>query len=155
MGQAWRVVFLIGLLWQASAPIGDSASQPAARSKRERLLDLYSSEADRYSICHDATRRERVEPARACLRLDQRVRGGRRVRCGFRLDVLRAGRSGWHLFFISRSRQAQALPRISFAVARDPRRESVRAEFLDSRGTRHRADSDRGGPHPRALPPGD
>ena len=64
MGQAWHVVFLIGLLCQASAPIGDSASQPAARSKREQLLDLYSSEADRYSIYHDATRRERVERQR-------------------------------------------------------------------------------------------
>jgi hypothetical protein len=64
MGRTWCLVFLAGLLYQAPAPKGDSASQPAARSKREQLLDLYSSEADRYSIYHDATRRERVERQR-------------------------------------------------------------------------------------------
>ena len=49
------------LLGQPPAPKDDSASQQAARSKRERLLEIYTKDAAGYTIYRDASRKEKVE----------------------------------------------------------------------------------------------
>jgi hypothetical protein len=61
MAQTWLMLFLLSLPGQSPAPKGDTASQPAARSKREQLMDIYSKDADAYTIYRDASRKERLE----------------------------------------------------------------------------------------------
>lgn len=62
----WRTMLLLVLLipavlGQAPAPKDDSASRQAARSKRERLLEIYTNDAAGYTIYRDASRKEQVE----------------------------------------------------------------------------------------------
>jgi len=61
MDQAYLLILLLTLPSQSPAPKGDSASRPAAPSKREQLLEIYINEAAGYTIYHDASRKERVE----------------------------------------------------------------------------------------------
>ncbi|MFI5459336.1 MAG: hypothetical protein ACHRXM_28255 [Isosphaerales bacterium] len=61
MNAATIFVFLLAQLGQSPSQKGDSASLQAARSKRERLLEIYTNEAAGYVIYHDASRKERVE----------------------------------------------------------------------------------------------
>ena len=52
---------LPALMGQSPAPKSDSASQLAARSKREQLMEIYGKDAASYTIYRDASRKERVE----------------------------------------------------------------------------------------------
>jgi hypothetical protein len=63
MRRTWLLLIFIlpALLGQAPASKEDPASQQAARSKRERLLEIYTNDAAGYTIYHDASRKERVE----------------------------------------------------------------------------------------------
>jgi hypothetical protein len=61
MRRIWLLVLLPALLGQSPAPKGKSAPQLDAKSKRERLLEIYTREATVYTIYRDATRKERVE----------------------------------------------------------------------------------------------
>jgi hypothetical protein len=49
------------LVTQPPAPQGDAASQEAARSKREKLLEIHTNEATSYTIYRDSRRKEKVE----------------------------------------------------------------------------------------------
>jgi hypothetical protein len=46
---------------QSPVASDDQATQQAARAKRERLLEIYTGEAEGYSIYRDASRKEKVE----------------------------------------------------------------------------------------------
>jgi hypothetical protein len=62
MRQTRFLLLLIpALLGQSPASKDDSATQQAARSKRERLLEIYTKDAAEYTIYRDASRKERVE----------------------------------------------------------------------------------------------
>jgi hypothetical protein len=61
MGRTWLLLFLAAWLGQSPVPKDESASQRAARLKRERLLEIYTNDAAGYTIYHDASRKERVE----------------------------------------------------------------------------------------------
>jgi hypothetical protein len=49
------------LMGQSPATKVDSRSQPAAPSKREQLMEIYSKDAASYTIYRDSSRKERVE----------------------------------------------------------------------------------------------
>jgi hypothetical protein len=61
MAWIWLMLLLLALPSQAPGPQGESASQQAARTKRERLMEIYSNDADGYAIYRDVSRKERVE----------------------------------------------------------------------------------------------
>ena len=61
MVRTWLMLMLLSLPSQPPGPDGDSASEQAARSKRERLMEIYSNDAAGYTIHRDASRKERVE----------------------------------------------------------------------------------------------
>jgi hypothetical protein len=65
MRPTWLLLLLLlifpVLLGQSPAPKDDSATQQAAKIKRERLLETYTKDAAEYTIYHDASRKERVE----------------------------------------------------------------------------------------------
>jgi hypothetical protein len=63
MRRTWLliVLFIPAALGQAPAPKDDSASRLAARSKRERLLEIYTNDAAGYTIYRDASHKEQVE----------------------------------------------------------------------------------------------
>jgi hypothetical protein len=60
---SWACIVILLTILPGQSPIatGDSASQQAARSKRERLREFYTNEAAGYTIFRDASRDERVE----------------------------------------------------------------------------------------------
>jgi hypothetical protein len=57
----WFLLLCPVLMGQAPAPKEDSVSRETARSKRERLMEIYSNDAAGYTIHRDASRKERVE----------------------------------------------------------------------------------------------
>jgi hypothetical protein len=59
--RTWVTLFLPFLLGQTPAPKVSSTPEQAARIKRERLLEIYTSEAASYTIYRDANRQEKVE----------------------------------------------------------------------------------------------
>jgi hypothetical protein len=61
MGRTWLYLFLPVLLGQSLVAQNSSTSLEAARRKRERLLEIYTSDAAGYTIYRDASRKERVE----------------------------------------------------------------------------------------------
>jgi hypothetical protein len=61
MRRTWLLLLLPALIGQSPAPKDDSASQQAARIKRERLLEIYSRDAAEYTIYRDASRKDKVE----------------------------------------------------------------------------------------------
>jgi hypothetical protein len=61
MRWTWLLLVLPFPLGQTSAPTDKSAPQAAARSKRERLLEIYTKDAAGYTIFRDADRKEKVE----------------------------------------------------------------------------------------------
>ncbi len=60
MQPTWLVLFLPLLLGQAPAPQDDSAAQQAATRKRERLLQIHTTDAAAYTIYRDASRKHKV-----------------------------------------------------------------------------------------------
>jgi hypothetical protein len=52
---------LLALTSQLPPPKGDAESQQAARTRRERLLEIHTNEAAGYTIYRDSTRKERVD----------------------------------------------------------------------------------------------
>ena len=72
MGRTWLLIVVSALLGQAPVAKDDPAAREAARNKRERLLQRYTSEAAEYTIYRDASRKDKLElQARAGLCLDQ------------------------------------------------------------------------------------
>ena len=61
MRKTWLLVLLPFLLGQSTAPKDDSAAQQAASRKRERLLEIYTTDATAYTIYRDSKRQEKVE----------------------------------------------------------------------------------------------
>ncbi len=61
MRWTWLLLVLPFPLGQNSAPAGKSAPQEATRTKRERLLEIYTKDAAGYTIFRDADRKEKVE----------------------------------------------------------------------------------------------
>jgi hypothetical protein len=61
MRPAWLFIVLAVMPGQAPVARDDAAAQQATRAKRERLLEIYGTEAAGYTIYRDATRQERVE----------------------------------------------------------------------------------------------
>ena len=95
-----------------------TASQQSARTKRDRLMEIYLSEAAEYTIYRDASRKERVELRREPVYVwTNPVRAGGQDgavyvwTCRGRAEVLGS------FFFVPRHRAAHAVPRVSFAVA--------------------------------------
>ena len=58
MNAAASLILLFAATMQAK---DDSASQQAARSKHERILEIYTSDAAEFTIYRDASRKDRVE----------------------------------------------------------------------------------------------
>ncbi len=74
MNASASLIFLLAATTQAT---DDSASKQAARSKHERLLEIYTSEASQYTIYRDASRKDKVELRREpVLVSSDPVRGG-------------------------------------------------------------------------------
>jgi hypothetical protein len=61
MGWTRLPVIRSALLAQSSVAKDDSTATEAAREKRDRLLQIYTSGAAKYTTHRDATRREKVE----------------------------------------------------------------------------------------------
>jgi hypothetical protein len=61
MSPAWLFIVLTSVPGQSPAANDDAAAQRAARAKRERLLEIYATEAAGYTIYRDAGRKDRVE----------------------------------------------------------------------------------------------
>jgi hypothetical protein len=61
MGWTWLLLILSALLGQAPYSQDDAAAREAARNKRERLLQLYTSEAAEYTMYRDASRKDKLE----------------------------------------------------------------------------------------------
>ncbi len=61
MGRIWLILLISGLLGQSPGSKGDRAAEERARSKHERLLQLYTSDAAEYIIYRDSSHQERVE----------------------------------------------------------------------------------------------
>ena len=61
MSAAWILIALATVPGQPPVAKDDAATQESARTKRERLLEIYASEAREYTIYRDATHKERVE----------------------------------------------------------------------------------------------
>ncbi len=64
MGGTWLLFVLSAVLGQAPVSNDDAAGREAARNKRERLLQLYTSEAAEYTIYRDASRHDKLELGR-------------------------------------------------------------------------------------------
>jgi hypothetical protein len=60
MRRPWLLLLLPFLLGQSQAQQQGSAPQDAAKSRQERLLEIYTDEAARYTIYRDADHREKV-----------------------------------------------------------------------------------------------
>ena len=124
MRWTWLLLLLPFLLGQSPAPKDGSASQQAARSKRERLLEIYTKDAAGYTIYRDASRKEKVELQREPVYVwTNPVREGGQDgvvfvwTCRGRAEVLGS------ILLVPGDGAAQAVPRISFAVAVGARRE--------------------------------
>jgi len=61
MSPAWLLIVLAAVTGQSPVATDDAAAQQAARAKRERLLEIYATEAAGYTMYRDASRKERVE----------------------------------------------------------------------------------------------
>jgi hypothetical protein len=61
MSAAWLLILVTTLPGQPPVANDDAAAQRAARAKRERLLEIYATEAAEYTIYRDASRKEKVE----------------------------------------------------------------------------------------------
>jgi hypothetical protein len=61
MSPAWLLIVLTTVPGQTPVAKDDAATQQAARAKRERLLEIYASEAAGYTIYRDASRKDKVE----------------------------------------------------------------------------------------------
>ena len=61
MSPAWLLIMLTTVPSQTPVVKDDAATQQAARAKRERLLEIYTSEATGYTIYRDASRKDKVE----------------------------------------------------------------------------------------------
>jgi hypothetical protein len=61
MSPAWLLIVLTTVPCQTPVAKDDAAMQQAARVKRERLLEIYTSEATGYTIYRDASRKDKVE----------------------------------------------------------------------------------------------
>lgn len=61
MGRTWLLFFLSALVSQSAVSKDDAAAQQAARTKRDRLLQIYTNDAAEYTIYRDASRHEKVE----------------------------------------------------------------------------------------------
>jgi hypothetical protein len=61
MGRTWLLLILPALLGQVPVAKDDAAAREAARNKRERLLQRYTSVAAEYTIYRDASRKEKLE----------------------------------------------------------------------------------------------
>lgn len=61
MGRTWLAVILSGLLVQSPVSRDDPAPQQTARNKRDRLLEMYTSDAAEYTIYLDSSRHEKLE----------------------------------------------------------------------------------------------
>ena len=156
MRRNWFPLFLLlpALLGQSPAPKGDSASQEAARSKRERLLEIYTKDAAEYSIYHNASRKERVELQRNPVYVwTNPVRDGGQDgvvfvwTCRGKAEVL-----GTFFSFPATGprKLCHELHSLSLSVLDVSR---PRVEHLDARGPGHRADADRGRARARPLRP--
>ncbi len=60
MNAAMTWILLLGVLGQGESAVGSEKGQ-AGKTKRERLLDLYLTEAESYTIYRDASRKEKVD----------------------------------------------------------------------------------------------
>ena len=115
----------------------DHASQQSARTKRDRLMEIYLGDAAEYTIYRDASRKDRVElgASRSTSGPTRCEHAGRTVRsmCG----LVGPPRGPRLLLLVPRHRAARALPRVSFAVALgvDVRHGEACAE-LDAAGPR-------------------
>jgi hypothetical protein len=58
---AWLLIALTAVPGQTPVAKDDAATQQAARAKRERLLEIYATEAAGYTIYRDASRKDKVE----------------------------------------------------------------------------------------------
>ncbi len=61
MSPAWLLIALTAVPGQPPAAKDEREAQEAARTKRERLLEIYGTEAAGYTIYRDASRKEKVE----------------------------------------------------------------------------------------------
>ncbi len=61
MSPAWLLIVLTTVPGQSPVAKDDAATQQAARAKRERLLEIYATEAAGYTIYRDASRKDKVE----------------------------------------------------------------------------------------------
>jgi hypothetical protein len=61
MSSVWVLILLTTTPAQAPVAKDDVVADRAARAKRERLLEIYTHEAEGYTIYRDATRKEKLE----------------------------------------------------------------------------------------------
>jgi hypothetical protein len=61
MSPAWLLIVLTTVPGQSPVAKEDAAAQQAARAKRERLHEIYATEAAGYTIHRDASRKDKVE----------------------------------------------------------------------------------------------
>ena len=118
MNPAWLLIVLTTVPGQSPAAKDDAAAQQAARAKRERLLEIYRTEAAGYTIYRDASRKEKVElrPEPVYVWTNP-VRGGGQDgavyvwTCRGRAEVLGS------FFSYPATGRATPVPRVSFALA--------------------------------------
>jgi hypothetical protein len=61
MDPAWLLIVLTSVSGQSPVANHDPAAQQGARMRRQRLLEIYATEAAGYTIYRDASRKDRVE----------------------------------------------------------------------------------------------
>ena len=125
MARTWLLLLLPALMGQSPASKDDSASQQAARIKRERLLEIYTKDAAGYTIYRDASRKEKVELRREPVYVwTNPVREGGQDgavfvwTCRGRAEVLGT------IFSFPASGPRKLVPRVSFAVTVGARRDA-------------------------------
>ena len=153
MVRTWLLLFLPALPSQSPAPKDDSATQAGCRSKREQLMEIYSKDAAGYTIYRDASRKERVELQREPVFVWTNPCSGRGTSTGpFSSGPVADGSEVLGTFFsFPEAGQRKLCHEFHSLSLVDARREPLRVESVDSRGSWHRAGADRGRTRTRKL----
>ena len=126
MNPAWLLVMLTAVPGQTAVAKDEPPTQQAARAKRERLLEIYTSDAAGYAIFRDSSRRERVELRREPVYVwTNPLRMGGQDGAVY-VWTCRGGRGSRLLLFGSRQGAAKPGRRVSIALARGPRSRPLR-----------------------------